>query len=92
MIPGSKQDALALAKARWSQFNQFDLEDSAWTRLFAENRPGDVLRAVNKSRGCRDPRPEKRYESLLYWINKLAMERSEKLSPLWPPPGVTPAS
>jgi len=83
---GSTQDAIALAKARWASLHPFDLEDATWETLFAQHLPGTVLEAVKKTKATIDPRPERIYSSLLYWITRI--ENPQKMAALWPLPDV----
>lgn len=83
---GHIEDAIVLAKQRWSLLYPFDLEESVWLQLFSEHRPGDVLQAIKKTTSSRDRQPEALYRSLMYWIARLESERREMV--IWPPPDV----
>lgn len=61
MFPGSKHQGLELAKLRWSQLNNFDLEETEWRRLFDLYGVGIVLESIKSMRRLSDPRPEARY-------------------------------
>jgi hypothetical protein len=88
MTKGTTQQAIALAKQRFAQHFPFDLDDATWQRLFDAHSSGDILEAVKKSGTTRDRRPEKVFESLIYWIEKLERQHNEKERPLWPPSDV----
>ena len=90
MTKGTKQEAIALVKARFAQYHPFDLDDSTWRQVFDEHRTGDILEAVRRTATTRDKRPDKVFASLLFWVSKLERQRDEKERPIWPPPDVTP--
>ena len=74
--------AIVLAKERWAT-HAFDLAPETWETLFQDHHPGDVLQAISKTRSTRDPRPEKVFEGLIYWINRFEAERT-RINPTWP--------
>ena len=74
-MPGTLEDALALAKARWAQLFAFDLDDQTWLALFQAHRPGEILQAVTLLRGTRDLRPERVYERFLQLIDRVTLKQ-----------------
>jgi hypothetical protein len=90
MNNGTTQQAIDLAKSRFAKNFPFDLSDETWRDLFIDHFPGDVLEAIKRTSKTRDPRPEKVYLSLLYWITRVESDRDEVAKPEWPPADVTP--
>ena len=88
MDAGTIMEATELAKQRWAAIHPFDLDPDAWERLFQGRRPTDVLEAIRRTRGTLAKEPDKVYQSLIYWLGRVAKERAEKAHPLWPPADV----
>lgn len=89
MKNGSTAAAVALAKARWAQYHAFDLDDETWLQLFREHFPGDVLEGIKRTSNTRDPRPEKIFATLEYWVQRFESERNGTEPPMWPPSNTT---
>ncbi|MFZ0322338.1 MAG: hypothetical protein WAL56_24640, partial [Candidatus Sulfotelmatobacter sp.] len=86
MKQGTKAEAIELAKVRWAQQWSFDLEETIWESLFAEYKAGEILTAIRKTAGTRNPAPDAAYRALLYWTNRLQADRLErKAAATWPP-------
>jgi hypothetical protein len=76
MQTGSHKSAIVLAQSRWAALHSFDLDPETWERLFRENTAGDVLQAIQRTKGARDPRPEKIFPFFEKQLNILTAERN----------------
>ena len=82
MQQGTLDDAIVLAKSRWTALHPFDLSEENWEQLFQDHNALDVLTAISKTRHTHDSRPEKIYLSLLFWLGRLEAERLAA-NPTW---------
>lgn len=85
MKGSTTQQAIELAKQRWAQHHNFDLHDETWMQLFTAHFPGDVLEAIHRTARTRDPRPERVFATLEYWVQRFEAERTGDAVPMWPP-------
>ena len=76
MQPGTPQQALELAKQRWSALWPFDLDEETWQQLFSEYSCGEILQAIKSTASTNDKRPESVYRSLCYWLDKIHSRES----------------
>jgi hypothetical protein len=88
MQPGTKVEALELAKVRWSEIWPFDIDADAWRILFEQHRPNDILQAIRRTKSTTATAPDKVFRSLQYCIKRLEEDRAEKANPIWPPSDV----
>jgi hypothetical protein len=75
MPGGTREQALELARQRWSQLHPFDLDEQTWNDLFSRYAPGVLLEAIKLTKETRDPRPQKRYERFLMWIERVQSQQ-----------------
>ena len=90
MSQGTKEQALELAKVRFSQRYAFDLHEETWLQLFDVYRASDILQALKQTiKTTKNVTPERVHGSLVYWCNRLNRERAEREgTAVWPPADV----